>query len=226
MENKNIIQAINKAILEMPAIGKDSKNPQGWNFRSIDAIVDYSRKIIASNGLIIIPETLSATSKVDLIDKKGYISRLTTSSVLVKYNIYHTSGESLVAILPGESQDYADKSLSQAETFAFKSMLSKVFLLGFEEDADAKHTDTTTQKTEPKQNHETDLSFEKVWDLCKSKASIDKARAAIDYLPKSKNRQKFISDFVKHWESLKQVYADKNVLTTWDEIYLKLLETK
>lgn len=150
MENKNIIQAINKAILEMPAIGKDSKNPQGWNFRSIDAIVDYSRKIIASNGLIIIPETLSATSKVDLIDKKGYISRLTTSSVLVKYNIYHTSGESLVAILPGESQDYADKSLSQAETFAFKSMLSKVFLLGFEEDADAKHTDTTTQKAEPK----------------------------------------------------------------------------
>ena len=150
MEIKNIIQAINKAILEMPAIGKDSKNPQGWNFRSIDAIVDYSRKIIASNGLIIIPETLSATSKVDLIDKKGYISRLTTSSVLVKYNIYHTSGESLVAILPGESQDYADKSLSQAETFAFKSMLSKVFLLGFEEDADAKHTDTTTQKAEPK----------------------------------------------------------------------------
>ena len=150
MENKNIIQAINKAILEMPAIGKDSKNPQGWNFRSIDAIVDYSRKIIASNGLIIIPETLSATSKVDLIDKKGYISRLTTSSVLVKYNIYHTSGESLVAILPGESQDYADKSLSQAETFAFKSMLSKMFLLGFEEDADAKHTDTTTQKAEPK----------------------------------------------------------------------------
>ena len=150
MEIKNIIQAINKAILEMPAIGKDSKNPQGWNFRSIDAIVDYSRKIIASNGLIIIPETLSATSKVDLIDKKGYISRLTTSSVLVKYNIYHTSGESLVAILPGESQDYADKSLSQAETFAFKSMLSKMFLLGFEEDADAKHTDTTTQKAEPK----------------------------------------------------------------------------
>ena len=226
MENKNIIQAINKAILEMPAIGKDSKNSQGWSFRSIDAIIDYSRQIIAKNGLVIIPETLSANSKVDLIDKKGYISRLTTSSVLVKYNIYHISGESLVAILPGESQDYADKSLSQAETFAFKSMLSKVFLLGFEEDADAKHTDTTTQKTEPKQNPETDLSFEKVWDLCKSKASIDKARAAIDYLPKSKNRQKFISDFVKHWESLKQVYADKNVLTTWDEIYLKLLETK
>lgn len=150
MEIKNIIQAINKAILEMPAIGKDSKNPQGWNFRSIDAIVDYSRKIIASNGLVIIPETLNASSKVDLIDKKGYISRLTTSSVLVKYNIFHISGESLVAILPGESQDYADKSLSQAETFAFKSMLSKVFLLGFEEDADAKHTDTTTQKAEPK----------------------------------------------------------------------------
>lgn len=150
MENKNIIQAVNKSILEMPAISKDSKNPQGWNFRSIDAIVDYSRKIIASNGLIIIPETISANSKVDLIDKKGYISRLTTSSVLVKYNIYHTSGESLVAILPGESQDYADKSLSQAETFAFKSMLSKVFLLGFEEDADSKHTDTTTQKADLK----------------------------------------------------------------------------
>lgn len=156
MENKNIILAINKSILEMPAIGKDSKNPQGWNFRSIDAIVDYSRKIIASNGLIIIPETLNATSKVDLIEKQDWktkeirVSRLTTSSVLVKYNIYHTSGESLVAILPGESQDYADKSLSQAETFAFKSMLSKVFLLGFEEDADAKHTDTSTPKAEPK----------------------------------------------------------------------------
>ena len=154
MENKNIIQAINKAIIEMPAIGKDSKNPQGWNFRSIDAIIDYSRQVIAKNGLVIIPETLTANSKVDLIEKQDWktkeirVSRLTTSSVLVKYNIYHTSGESLVAILPGESQDYADKSLSQAETFAFKSMLSKVFLLGFEEDADAKHTDTSIQKQE------------------------------------------------------------------------------
>ena len=53
------------------------------------------------------------------------------------------------AIVPGESQDYGDKSMSQAETFAFKSMLSKVFLLGFEEDADGKNIDTSESKIEP-----------------------------------------------------------------------------
>ena len=159
MDNKNVITAINKSILEMPAIAKDSKNPQGWKYRSIDAIIDHCKNVIAKNGLVVIPETINATTKVDVIEKEKYdsyakknvtvISRLSTSSVLVCYKICHTSGEMISAIVPGESQDYGDKSMSQAETFAFKSMLSKVFLLGFEEDADAKNIDTSESKIEP-----------------------------------------------------------------------------
>jgi len=158
MDNKNVITAINKSILEMPAIAKDSKNPQGWKYRSIDAIIDHCKNVIAKNGLVVIPETINATTKIDIIEKEKYdqyakknvtiISRLSTSSVLVCYKIHHISGEMISAIVPGESQDYGDKSMSQAETFAFKSMLSKVFLLGFEDDADGKNVDTSESKIE------------------------------------------------------------------------------
>ena len=158
MDNKNVIIAINKSILEMPSIAKDSKNPQGWKYRSIDAIIDHCKNVIAKNGLVVIPETINATTKIDIIEKEKYdqyakknvtiISRLSTSSVLVCYKICHISGEMISAIVPGESQDYGDKSMSQAETFAFKSMLSKVFLLGFEDDADGKNVDTSESKIE------------------------------------------------------------------------------
>jgi len=152
----NIYEAINKSISEIPAIGKDSKNiQQGWTFRSIDAIIDNTRKIIAANGICIFPETIEKEIKVDVIEKnyKGEIStkRLTTANVKVKYKLVSKfDGTFETSITSGESQDFSDKAVGQAETFAFKSMLSKVFFLGFEDDPDHDTIDTTNQKVETK----------------------------------------------------------------------------
>lgn len=149
---KEIYTAINKAMIEMPAIPKDSTNEQQkWKFRSIDAIVDNCRTIISSNGLMIIPETLESTVTIDLIESvyngSKSTKRLSTAKVLVKYTISHVSGESISATIPGYSQDYADKATGQAMTFAFKQMLSQVFMLGFEDDPDKNTIDTTTTVT-------------------------------------------------------------------------------
>ena len=152
----NIYEAINKSISEIPAIGKDSKNiQQGWSFRSIDAIIDNTRKIIAANGICIFPETIEKEIKVDVIEKnyKGEIStkRLTTANVKVKYKLVSKfDGTFETSITSVESQDFSDKAVGQAETFAFKSMLSKVFFLGFKNDPDHNTIDTTNQKVETK----------------------------------------------------------------------------
>lgn len=233
----NIYEAINKSITEMPSVGKDSKNTtQGWSFRSIDAIIDHTKKIIAANGICIFPKLLKKEVRVDMIDKKGYVQRLTTANLEIEYKLVSKFDSSFeTVILCGESQDYADKAVGQAETFAFKSMLSKVFILGFEEDPDLKTTDTSSQKAEPKKNEsktpETkNIVKEHFQSLPREASLLERGNDTIRWINENTQitiKSKAFETLITFWKSIREQAEKNGKLEEWSKVFNSIpVETK
>lgn len=139
-EPKQIYELIGKAMAEIGAIGKDSKNEtQGFMYRGIDAVYNALNPIMAKYGLFITPEILDhkreeRTSTKTWYDRsegreKEKKTTLLYSIITVRYTVYAPDGSSIQITVIGEGMDSGDKATNKAMSIAMKYAMFQLFMI-------------------------------------------------------------------------------------------------
>lgn len=148
MEQPKIYSAISKAMGEIGAIGKNSKNSQqGFMYRGIDAIYNALQPVMVKCGIFVIPEVLEQTREERTTSRGG---NLIYSILKVRFHFYADDGSSVSAIVIGEGMDSGDKASNKAMSVAFKYACFEVFCIPTEEmkDPDAETPEPSVPKPE------------------------------------------------------------------------------
>lgn len=116
-----VFEAFTAVMGEVQGIAKDERNTQqGFDFRGIDAVMNAVGPALRSHGVIIVPEAKS-------IDVERYSSKsgaqMRNSTVLMQYTVYGPGGDSFVGSAYGEAADSGDKSVSKAQSVAYRTFL-------------------------------------------------------------------------------------------------------
>jgi hypothetical protein len=101
MTTLSVVQALAAASEDVRSVRKDSKNEaQRFNFRGIDAVMNACGPAFRRHGII-----------------------CTRVVVKIRYVFYGPEGDSLAAVVYGESFDMGDKALAKAYSVAYRTCL-------------------------------------------------------------------------------------------------------
>ena len=140
-------ELIGKAMAEIGAIGKNSKNSQqGFMYRGIDAVYNALNPVMAKYGLFICPEVLEQ-NREERVTKNG--TALTYTVLTIKYTMYAPDGSNVSLTVIGEVMDSGDKSANKAMSIAMKYAMFQLFFIPTEElkDPDADVYENVKPKT-------------------------------------------------------------------------------
>jgi hypothetical protein len=121
MTTLSVVQALAAASEDVRSVRKDSKNEaQRFNFRGIDAVMNACGPAFRKHGIICIPQTEDV-----VFEPMQLASGKTATRVVVKirYVFYGPGGDSLEAVVYGESFDMGDKALAKAYSVAYRTCL-------------------------------------------------------------------------------------------------------
>ena len=121
MTTLSVVQALAAASEDVRSVRKDSKNEaQRFNFRGIDAVMNACGPAFRRHGIICIPQTEDVQ-----FEPMQLASGKTATRVVVKirYVFYGPGGDSLEAVVYGESFDMGDKALAKAYSVAYRTCL-------------------------------------------------------------------------------------------------------
>lgn len=140
-------EAVARVAAEVGAINKDETNrEQGFKFRSIEAITDKVRPLLARHGVVIVPSVVSFEYS-EQVSKGG--ARGIRCVANMAYQVAGPDGTWFSGGMLGEAVDYGDKSTSKAVQMAFKYFLTELLTIG-SGDAEADlHTPDLGQVAEP-----------------------------------------------------------------------------
>ncbi|MFE5674505.1 ERF family protein [Streptomyces erythrochromogenes] len=117
-----IFAAINSVMRDTMPVGKNQKNTaQNYSFRGIDDVMSAMAGPLRSHGVFILP-TLAHQRQ----DRDG---KMTRTVITMRYRVYGPAGDCLIAEVPGEAHDFADKSMNKAQSAALKYLLFTLFML-------------------------------------------------------------------------------------------------
>lgn len=144
-----IHELIGKAMGEIGAIGKDSRNnQQGFMYRGIDAVYNALNPVMSKYGLFICPE-VQDMHREERTNAKGTVIIYTV--LTVKYTIYAPDGSNITLTVMGEGMDTGDKGVNKAMSIAMKYAMFQLFFIPTEElkDPDAEvYTDIKPKKAD------------------------------------------------------------------------------
>jgi len=155
---QELIKAVIKAMSEIDNVEKNLNVGTGGS--SYKGVADKDvrsamRKILINNGLVMIPievepkVTVSEWDQEEEWNGKKSTKHKTQvlTEVVTKYNLMHTSGESMIVAGYGHGVDSQDKSAGKATTYALKYALLNTFLVptGDIDDTDNTHSDNLPQ---------------------------------------------------------------------------------
>ncbi|MEV5133560.1 ERF family protein [Streptomyces sp. NPDC053705] len=104
-------------------VGKNQENKaQNYKFRGIDDVMSAMAGPMRSHGLFILPSVASHRQ-----ERRG--EKMTHTLIRMRYRIYGPAGDCLVADVPGEASDFADKGTNKAQSAALKYLLFTLFML-------------------------------------------------------------------------------------------------
>lgn len=136
--SKTIHEVMRDVMDGVGAVGKDSTNKnQGFQFRSIDAVVNACSPEFRKHGIVVYPRVL-----------EHHYSTVASSSgramghvlVKVEYVFLGPAGDSISAIVVGESMDSGDKATTKAMSVAYRTALLQSLCLPTNEiDPDAQN---------------------------------------------------------------------------------------
>lgn len=147
-----VFAAINGVMRDAMPVGKDQENKhQNYKFRGIDDVMSAMAGPMRTHGVFILP-SIAAQKQ----DRDGKITR---TLIKMRYRIYGPAGDCLVAEIPGEAFDTADKSMNKAQAAALKYLLFTLFMLPVDgrsiDDGDHHHPQPTEQhRAERQQNQQ------------------------------------------------------------------------
>jgi hypothetical protein len=132
-------------LAELPAIGKDQRNPQqNFMYRGHDDVMNALNPLLAKYGVFIMPK---ADERITGERTTGKGSTMYEVNLHVTYRFYGTQGDFIEASAWGEGTDMGDKSTNKAMTMAFKNVLAQAFAISTAElsDADSGSPEETTR---------------------------------------------------------------------------------
>ncbi|MFD8948966.1 ERF family protein [Streptomyces xanthophaeus] len=138
-----IFAAINAVMRDTMPVGKNQQNTQqNYKFRGIDDVMSAMAGPMRSHGVFILP-TIAGQRQ----DRDG---KMTRTNITMRYRVYGPAGDCLIAEVPGEASDFADKSTNKAQSAALKYLLFTLFMLPVDgrsiDDGDRDHpTQPTTE---------------------------------------------------------------------------------
>ncbi|PJN40607.1 hypothetical protein CG747_12500 [Streptomyces sp. CB02959] len=130
-------------------VGKNQRNEQqNYAFRGIDDVMSAMAGPLRAHGVFILPSIAEHAQQRD--------GKMTRTVITMRYRVYGPAGDCLVADVPGEAFDYADKSTNKAQSAALKYLLFTLFMLPVDgrsiDDGDRHHPEPTPeQRTEQRQ---------------------------------------------------------------------------
>lgn len=148
-----IHEAMAKIASEMKPVGKDGVNEhQRYRFRRIDDFMNAVGPLMAKHDVSVsVIGIESMTDEMQSAGKDRFGNEKMKHCVgrRVTYLFQHSDGSFKIAKAEGYSQDYADKAVNQAMSFAFKYLLMQTFCVPTEDlkDGDAVTPDPTIRET-------------------------------------------------------------------------------
>lgn len=122
-EAPRVFTAINSVMRDAMPVGKDQRNEQQrYNFRGIDDLMSTMAGPFRAHGVFTVPQQLEQTT-----ERRG--EKMTAVRLTMRYYIYGPAGDCIIAEVPGEAFDFADKATNKAMSAAFKYLILQVFMV-------------------------------------------------------------------------------------------------
>lgn len=122
-DTPRLFAAINSVMRDTMPVGKNQQNTQqNYKFRGIDDVMSAMAGPMRTHGVFILPNVASHRQ-----ERRG--EKMTHTMIKMRYRIYGPAGDCLVAEVPGEASDFADKSTNKAQSAALKYLLFTLFML-------------------------------------------------------------------------------------------------
>ncbi|MFE5851982.1 ERF family protein [Streptomyces sp. NPDC056500] len=139
-----VFGAINAVMRGVAPVAKDQENTQQrYKFRGIDDVMNAMAGPMREHGVFLLPELVEHTAK-----PRG--DKMTHVVIRMRYHIYGPAGDCLIATVPGEASDFADKATNKAQSAALKYLLFTVFMIPVDgrsiDDGDRHHPEPTPEQ--------------------------------------------------------------------------------
>ncbi len=140
-DTRTIHERMVAILAELPAIGKDTRNPQqDFMYRSHDDVLNALNPLLAKHGVYVIPEVIEREVAHRTTSRNSTMYEV---NLLVRYSFIAEDGSWIAASAWGEGTDMGDKSTNKAMTMAFKNVLAQAFAVSTKE-GQTYDTDTGT----------------------------------------------------------------------------------
>lgn len=135
METKKIHAAMAAVMKAIEPVAKGRKNPQqGYNFRGIADITKACQRLMAENGIHVVPwRVIRERRCVRQTSKGGDMHHVVQR---IEWRFYADDGSHVSCVTTGEAMDMGDKASNKANSAAFKYALINAFCIP-EDDPDA-----------------------------------------------------------------------------------------
>jgi ERF superfamily len=145
-----VFTAINSVMRDAMPVGKNQRNTQqNYAFRGIDDVMSAMAGPLRTHGVFLLPSIVAAKQERD--------GKMTRTLITMQYRVYGPAGDCLVAEVPGEASDFADKSMNKAQSAALKYFLFALFMLPVDgrsiDDGDRDHPTQDGADDKPKRNN-------------------------------------------------------------------------
>ncbi|MDJ1131751.1 ERF family protein [Streptomyces iconiensis] len=120
-----VFAVINAVMRGTTPVAKEKRNEQQrFMFRGIDDLMSAVAGPMREHGLFILPEVAEQTA-----ERRGEGGKMTTVRLTMRYYLYGPAGDALLATVPGEASDHADKATNKAMSAAMKYLLLQVLMI-------------------------------------------------------------------------------------------------
>ncbi|OKJ42303.1 ERF family protein [Streptomyces sp. CB01580] len=117
-----VFTAIAAVMRDAMPVGKNQRNEQqNYKFRGIDDVMSAMAGPMRKHGVFILPTIADHAQQRD--------GKMTRTVITMRYSVYGPAGDCLVAEVPGEAFDFADKATNKAQSAALKYLLFTLFML-------------------------------------------------------------------------------------------------
>ncbi|MFC9768979.1 ERF family protein [Rhodococcus jostii] len=120
-DHPTVYEAFVQVMADVQGIAKKDQNTQQrFNFRGIDAVMNAVGPALREHGVVIIPQALNIST--ERYESKGGAG-MKNSTVHMQYTVYGPNGDHFVGSAYGEAADSGDKSVSKAQSVAYRTFL-------------------------------------------------------------------------------------------------------
>lgn len=124
----HIYKAMSDIMDGIDAIGKNSRNQtQGFQFRGIDDVVNYTHRLFAKHRVFVLPQVESFTVNERMTGKGGLVYQ-TRATIRFRFTS-GIDGSYVESVQVGEAMDSGDKGMNKCMAIALKYALTQILLI-------------------------------------------------------------------------------------------------